>query len=73
MNEKGFKEFTEKFPEIANLLKNPEKLLENDILKDKIKNENWQDVALLILSSLWKFKGANVFHQPVNPEKLGKK
>lgn len=67
-----FKTFQENFPQIAELLLNPEKLTKDVALMEKVQLDNWQTTANLIMGNLWKFKGANIFHYPVNPEKLGK-
>ena len=72
ITEADFKEFSKKFPRIAEMLLTPEKLTKDLELMGKIQIESWQLTAMDILNMLWKFKGANVFQAPVNPEKLGK-
>jgi lipopolysaccharide biosynthesis regulator YciM len=66
-----FKKFQEDYPQIADLLLNPEKLTKDVSLLEKVQLDNWQTTANLIMGNLWKFKGANIFHLPVNPQKLG--
>lgn len=68
---KEFEEFSDKFPEIAELLLNPDNFKEqlNDMEKDEV--GDWQNTAILILDSLWKYKGSNIFHSPVDPVRLG--
>lgn len=72
VNNSEFKSFSQQYPQIAQLLKNPDKLTNNHNLMETIQLDNWQNTALMILNALWKLKGANIFHQPVNPIKLGK-
>lgn len=72
ISETDFKNFKQLYPQIAEILLNPEKLTSDQELMEKIQLDNWQTTALHIMSALWKIKGANVFHSPVNPEKLGK-
>lgn len=71
ISELDFKNFKLDFPQIAEILLNPEKLTSDQELMEKIQLDNWQTTALHIMSALWKIKGANVFHSPVNPVKLG--
>lgn len=73
ISEGDFKQFKLDFPQIAEFLLNPEKLTSDQELMEKIQLDNWQTTALFIMNTLWKIKGANVFHSPVNPEKLGKR
>ena len=72
ITETDFKEFSEKFPHIAEILLNPKRLTKDLELMEKMQIESWQTTAVHILNRLWKFKGSNVFQTPVNPEKLGK-
>ena len=71
ITEADFKEFSDKFPRIAAILLNPERLTKDLELMEKMQIESWQTTAVHILTRLWKFKGSNVFQAPVNPEKLG--
>jgi hypothetical protein len=71
ISEEDFKLFTSEFPQIAEFLLKPEKLTSDQELMEKIQLDNWQTTALHIMATLWKIKGANVFHVPVNPQKLG--
>ncbi len=65
-----FKEFQKKFPNIAKILLNPEKILNNEDILMKLKKDVWQSVGHKIMHALWKSKGAMVFHEEVDPEKL---
>lgn len=69
--EADFNDFKNKFPQIAELLLDPEKLTKDVKLMEKVQLDSWQSTANVIMNTLWKFKGANIFHYPVNPEKLG--
>lgn len=71
ISEADFKRFTTEYPQIAEILLNPEKLTSDQELMEKIQLDNWQTTALLIMTTIWKTKNANVFHSPVNPVKLG--
>lgn len=71
ISEDDFKLFISEFPQIAEFLLKPEKLTSDQELMEKIQLDNWQTTALHIMATLWKIKGANVFHVPVNPDKLG--
>lgn len=73
MTKKQFNEFTNQYPNIAKILENPEILTKDMKLMEKVQLDSWQTTALLIMGHIWKCKGANVFHNPVNPEKLGNK
>ena len=37
----------------------------------KLREDNWKSVASKIVQALWKIKSTSVFHEPVDPEKLG--
>jgi hypothetical protein len=67
---KEFQDFKAEFPQIGEILLNPDMLSKklSDMTKDLL--EDWRTTALLILNSLWKFKGAQIFHDPVDPVKL---
>ena len=70
VSEADFGKFREQHPLVAELLLNPEKLDANHEVMDKLQRENWQTVATQLLNTLWKTKGANIFHAPVDPVKL---
>ena len=65
-----WEQFKKDYPVVAGYLENPD-----SIPRDKIEEENqlegWESVAGQILNNLWKFKGAQIFHRPVDPIKLG--
>lgn len=70
---KDFQDFKAEFPQIAEILLNPDSISKKlsgvgeDLLDD------WRTSAMLVLNSLWKFKGAQIFHDPVDPVKLSMK
>ena len=72
ISEADFELFKKEFPLIAEFLLKPEKLTSDQELMEKIQLDNWQTTALHIMTTLWKIKGANVFHNPVDPVKLGR-
>lgn len=37
----------------------------------KLREDNWKCIASKIVSFLWKSRGGNFFHEPVDPEALG--
>lgn len=67
----NFKDFQKTYPKIAEILLNPDKLMSDQNLLEQIQLDSWQSTAFNILTAVWKFKGAKLFHTPVNPEKLG--
>lgn len=60
------KTITHKTLNKSNFFKNHLKLLFNGRDKD-----NWIKIAKKIMSACWKIKGSYIFHQPVDPIKLG--
>lgn len=66
-----FVKFKEEYPEIADLLLNPEKLLnEENIQRKEFVELDWQSLAQDILATVKKAKGAKIFHTPVDYVKL---
>ena len=66
-NDEDFAKLKAQFPEVAKLLLNPEMVNQNDDIYEKLDQETWQEVANKIIKNLWKCKGANIFHEPVDP------
>ena len=64
----NFEKFKLKFPQLANMLLNPELLKEHASVNNE---DSWQSICMNIMNLLWKMKGAAIFHRPVEPEKLG--
>lgn len=69
LGQSDFSEFKSKFPEIMDLLLNPEKLLDED-QNERFETESWKEVALQILMAVRKVRKANIFHNPVDYVKL---
>lgn len=67
LDPEDFQIFKEKFPMIANCILNPEIILENEQILQKIKSDVWKSNAKKILDHLWKAKDARLFHNPVDP------
>ena len=68
-------ELKKECPLVAQLLENPNMV---DILKDPdVPEENtplydhWEKVAKRLLASLWRINSAQIFHNPVDPDRLG--
>lgn len=65
-----WEQFKKDYPVVAGFMDNPD-TIPRDKLEDEGQLEGWESVALQILNLLWKFKGAYLFHKPVDPVKLG--
>jgi len=63
-----FEEFRKTYPQISEMILDPSKIPANKLEEDP---EGWESTAESIINSIWKLKGAHIFHKPVNPEKLG--
>lgn len=70
VSESDFLKFRQQYPQVAELILNPGRLDTNREISDKLQRENWQTVANQLLNTLWKAKGANIFHLPVDHVKL---
>lgn len=70
VNPSEYFEFEKKYPNICRVLKNPEMLQMHPDLMSFFKRDVWRTIALKIISNLWKAKGGNFFHEPVDPVKL---
>jgi hypothetical protein len=67
-----FNEFKSNFPEIADLLLNPEKVNDTEHpLFEEMERESWASAAMDILNMVKKAKGAKIFYTPVDYVKLG--
>lgn len=71
IKESDFRIFEEKYPQIAELLLKPEKMINDQNFMENVQLEKWQTTAANILNQVWKMKSANVFHTPVDPIRLG--
>lgn len=63
-----FKSFQERYPKVSALM-----LDASAIPEDKLDEnyESWEDVASQILNTIWRFKGAAIFHKAVDPIRYG--
>lgn len=68
--EYDFIEFQKQYPEIAQLLMNPELIEKIPNLLDLIEKNNWKKNAMKIINNLWKIKSSSIFHQPVDVEQF---
>ena len=62
-----FEKFKQEFPDIAELLLNPDKIPDTDGGRER---EPWEKAARKIMHSLWKLPDAIYFYEPVDPIKL---
>lgn len=67
--ELDFKYFQQSYPEIAQVLLNPEILDSFGNLAAELEAKNWKHMASKIMGVLWKSKDAIIFHQPVDIHK----
>jgi ankyrin repeat protein len=63
-------QFKRDHPLVAGYIENPD-TIPRDKLEDESQYEGWESVAGQILNNLWKMKGAQIFHKPVDAIKLG--
>ena len=68
-SQKDFEEFKELYPEIANFLSNPLSI-SPEALDQSNEPDEWFSVVTQIFNAVWKLKGANIFHKPVDTVKL---
>jgi hypothetical protein len=66
-----FEIFRRDFPQLAEVILNPDLLYSNPAIQAKVSQENWQSAAMQLMSAIWKIKNANIFHFPVDAVKLG--
>ena len=71
VSESEFDQFKSRFPQLAEVLMNPELLNTNPNLAARANQENWQIAAQQLLSAVWKLKEAVIFHHPVDVTRLG--
>ena len=71
LTEQDFEQWRVRNPKLAEVLLNPELLVSDAVVRSKVTQENWQSAGMQLLSALWKVKGANIFHAPVDTVKLG--
>jgi hypothetical protein len=67
--QKDFEMFKEEYPDIAKLLQNPLSI-SPEALDANNEPEEWHSVCTQIFNTIWKSKGANIFHKPVDTVKL---
>ena len=68
LTEQDFEKFRNDYPDVANLILNPEKALPIQEVEVK-ERDSWEKIAKKIMNILWKMKGAFHFHTPVDPIK----
>ncbi|CAD8165071.1 unnamed protein product [Paramecium octaurelia] len=66
-----FSKFQQQYPQIANLIINADELIDDNVLNSMKDDELWEKVAKKVLQILWKAKGAQLFHNPVDEKKYG--
>ncbi|CAD8058930.1 unnamed protein product [Paramecium primaurelia] len=66
-----FARFQQQYPQIANLIINADDLIDDNVLNSIKDDELWEKVAKKVLQILWKAKGAQLFHNPVDQKKYG--
>ena len=71
VSEAEFEQFKSRYPELAEVLLNPEILSTNKNLAARANQDNWQTAAQQLLSAVWKLKDAVIFHHPVDVARLG--
>ncbi len=74
VTETEFSFFQQNYPELAEYLMDPSKIPiggDGAMKAPKADKNDWERVANKILAQIWKVKGANIFHVPVDPVKLG--
>jgi hypothetical protein len=64
-------QFKKDHPIVAGYIENPDTIPKDKLLDDDAQIEGWESVAGQIMNSLWKLKGAHIFHKPVDYLKLG--
>lgn len=63
--------FEQKFPDIVKYWLNPTILKSLKVPKAKdIVAAAWDDAARDLMNKLWRFSGAKIFHEPVDPDRL---
>lgn len=65
-----WEQFKKDHPLVAGYIENPDSI-PKEKLDDENQYEGWESVASQILNNLWKMKGAQIFHKPVDAIKLG--
>ncbi|CAK73818.1 unnamed protein product (macronuclear) [Paramecium tetraurelia] len=66
-----FSKFQQQYPQIANLIINADELIDDNVLNSMKDDDIWEKVAKKVLQILWKAKGAQLFHNPVDEKKYG--
>ena len=73
LNEEEYNQFVKEHQDIFDLLNNRENLQKicDEITDEDIKmQDSWEKLARKLMTTLWKFKEADLFHKPVDPQEL---
>ena len=73
LTEEEYSKFVDENPEVFQLLNNKENLqkMVDEINDEDLKmNDSWEKIAKKLMNTLWKYKDADLFHRPVDPEEL---
>ena len=73
LNEEEYNQFVKEHQDIFDLLNNRENLQKicDEITDEDIKmQDSWEKLARKLMNTLWKFKEADLFHKPVDPQEL---
>lgn len=62
-------EWVKDYPEIQNLLLNPDNI-DPDAIEEAKNAETWEKAAGRVINHCWKYSGAYVFYEPVDPKKF---
>lgn len=67
--EMDFQQFKDTYPEVVQILLNPELVNQIPGLVEAVERMSWKHTAIKVLGNLWKTKDANIFHHPVDVKK----
>ena len=70
LTEADFENFKNQYPEIANMMQNPDDAITEELLNRDKEKDSWEKVAKKIMNILWKMKGSFIFYAPVDPYSL---
>ena len=75
VNSEELEKLKKKCPLVAQLLENPalvDNLNEPDLVEENTPlYDNWEKAAKRLLATLWRTNSAQIFHNPVDPDRLG--
>lgn len=70
-----FEEFKKMCPMVAQIIEEPSLMtnitMPDQELQDSPLYDNWEKAAKRLMSSLWRSNSAQIFHNPVDPDRLG--